>query len=536
MADDADPGRAVLQRHQHVAVWGDSTCATGTEVEVQLDSFVVAHAHVDHHGSWQTKLPPQGASFKRTLSLRVRGNRTMDVGVAFGEVILCAGQSNMGIALYDTKHHTSAENGKAEAEHVRQAGRYDDKIFLLGTFDSEIAVELTPLRWKGLNNLEPFSALCWHTGKELYGQLKRRVPIGLLLATRGGTPYERWLPPTWVNEDTTRACGIDRPACSDKDPNIEDSDSDLYELYIKPMAPYTLGSFFWDGGEADVACHNPDAKTHINRVPCLQSGLINSYRSAEYGFDSDFVFLSVQLPGYTSAGERDWDYSLYHPGIFRMRLLQDAPLNALPHAETMPTYDLGCDAGIITKICPRGTVHNLNKRPIGLRAGAQLARLLKRDEHGTRSYPRVVAATFKHTHHADASHNATYAVHISFEGGNPPLSFKPTQNCHRCCGENATGEFDVIIGPSLGGDVPEIELYGVLNDLHPKLAAINATRLPKVSGQNIQFDVKVPNGSVPLYVRYTANQLFPQCALVDKDRQPAYPFQLLLQGHSSRLR
>ena len=50
-------------------------------------------------------------------------------------------------------------------------------------------------------------------------------------------------------------------------------------------------------------------------------------------------------------------------------------------------------------------------------------------------------------------------------------------------------------------------------------------------GHTVKFEVTLPEGllapaTTTVLVRYTATQPFPQCAVSDGDKLPAYPFQL----------
>eukprot|EP00966_Prymnesium_polylepis_P299459 6920204-Prymnesium_polylepis.1 len=105
--------------------------------------------------------------------------------------------------------------------------------------------------------------------------------------------------------------------------------------------------------------------------------LVRSWRAA---FDSQFGFVTIQLPGYLG------DCGTYEQcmaEVFPMRLQQQAGLLGLDSDTAMatatPTYDLGCpfSAGK-TDICPFGPVHNVFKRPIGARVALQILTGIKR--------------------------------------------------------------------------------------------------------------------------------------------------------------
>ena len=148
-------GGAVLQRDVNVTVWGTGP-AHGT-LAVQLGgSGTPAAATVGADGTWSTVLPPHRATpvgTRLTLTVTAVPHRpsggagsagvasTDSVAVAFGETLLCSGQSNMGMPVANTLpccqqppatrpptcHCFAADNGTAE---IAAAGRYTGKIQL----------------------------------------------------------------------------------------------------------------------------------------------------------------------------------------------------------------------------------------------------------------------------------------------------------------------------------------------------------------------------------------------------------------------
>eukprot|EP01043_Picozoa_sp_COSAG02_P070706 COSAG02_NODE_12630_length_1517_cov_1.833568_2_plen_176_part_00 len=130
---------AVLQQDTLVAIYGHSE--PGSPIQLSLDGTPVAHGNADPHGRWEVKLPPQPSSWARTLA--VSDGSAMDpvsTVVKVGAVVLCSGQSNMGMpvahwnsccdvppAARDPEHRCTcfaANNGTAESA---AAGKYTGK-------------------------------------------------------------------------------------------------------------------------------------------------------------------------------------------------------------------------------------------------------------------------------------------------------------------------------------------------------------------------------------------------------------------------
>jgi len=331
-----------------------------------------------------------------------------------------------------------------------------------------------------------FSGLCYLTGKKMQETLA--VPIGLIAGSVGGSPIELWLPKGVLGG----ACPADEPVC-DSQGNL--TDSQFYEGLVEPFAPYTLGGVLWDQGERDVHCFAP-ATNKTAQYPCMQRELINTWREA---FKSQFGFVAIQLPGYL--GDCDsvsplQPYSTYYncvPGVFNMRLAQDMGASiGVQNATVVPTYDLSCPFGVVTPECPFGSVHNVNKTIVAIRAAAALLSYLTPASYAF-SPPRISRVT------ADPTGHGFWLVAMEFTNGNS-LSLQHTQYCELCC-RDGVGDFDA----SLDG-----------------ITFVNGTT-PTLSSGKVVFTVGLP--TKPRFVRYTANQGFPQCAVVDlKTQLPALPF------------
>eukprot|EP00664_Eupelagonemidae_sp_cell27_P000380 gene380-6370_t len=127
---------AVLQHGVVTEVWG--TGAEG-EVTLSIDGAAVATASAGAGGSWTAELPAQPAGFKRTLTATDAGGSSTAATVSFGVVVLCSGQSNMGMPVYNPtpkggRIGFQADNGTAEAA---AAGRYSGGIWLMKSNQNE---------------------------------------------------------------------------------------------------------------------------------------------------------------------------------------------------------------------------------------------------------------------------------------------------------------------------------------------------------------------------------------------------------------
>ena len=187
----------VLQRSPlRAQLWGQAAPQGLVVVIVDQSLFEVL---VDATGWWRLELPAQPASVNHTLTIRGDNQSLALTDIAFGDVYLCSGQSNMEMTLGDA--FTANES-------IADAVNYP----LLRLLTVDRAPSLEPLndtnsRW-GTSGWQVssaqyvngstwtyFSAVCFFFGRSLYQALVSTstvVPIGLIDSSYGGTRIEAW--------------------------------------------------------------------------------------------------------------------------------------------------------------------------------------------------------------------------------------------------------------------------------------------------------------------------------------------------------
>jgi sialate O-acetylesterase len=174
---------AVLQRGTSVRLWGWASPGEPVVLTFNHEKFKTA---ADRGGNWQILLPPQKAGGPFEMTFR-GGNELRIRNILFGDVWICAGQSNMVLPMERVREKYPEEITGANYPEIRQ--------FLIPTLtDLQSArQELPSGDWKpaGPENILQFSATAWFFAKTIYE--KYHIPIGLINASVGGTPIEAWI-------------------------------------------------------------------------------------------------------------------------------------------------------------------------------------------------------------------------------------------------------------------------------------------------------------------------------------------------------
>lgn len=169
----------VLQARAPLHVWGNA--ADGENVTVTLRGKQ-AKARAEG-GRWSATLPPlePGGPFEMTIA----GKNTIVIhDVLVGEVWLCSGQSNMEFPL------SSAADAKADIDAPADPLL---RMFSVGRqLAAAPAADVAAGRWEQATPEARghFSAVGYYFGRAL--RAARKVPVGLIHSSWGGTPAEAW--------------------------------------------------------------------------------------------------------------------------------------------------------------------------------------------------------------------------------------------------------------------------------------------------------------------------------------------------------
>lgn len=179
---------AVLQQGMDIPVWGWAD--TGEAVNVTIGGSTASTVARD--GKWLVRLRPIQETGPHTLT--IAGKNTVVVqDVIIGEVWVCGGQSNMERQLGPRDGQKPIVDWEKEAA----AATYPQiRHFLVAQ-----ARALTPQasvegRWVVCSpeTVKDFSAVGYFFARQLHRA--RKVPVGLIHSSWGGTPAEAWMSPT----------------------------------------------------------------------------------------------------------------------------------------------------------------------------------------------------------------------------------------------------------------------------------------------------------------------------------------------------
>eukprot|EP00043_Microstomoeca_roanoka_P000473 m.27831 g.27831 ORF g.27831 m.27831 type:complete len:504 (+) comp10338_c0_seq2:59-1570(+) len=343
----------VLQRSPYNArVWGFGTAGEKVTVTVVGETPVTNTTTSD--GMWEVNLPPHSEGSGFTLKISSSTGQTITLtNIAFGDVFLCSGQSNMQFSVND------AFNASAE---IADSINYPN----LRLFTVALIQSLTPLdncssasnyTW-GVSSpaaFQPvggaafswFSATCYFFGRDVYRALGGKVPIGLIASDWGGQPVEAFSSPDALADNTCGGTVKPSEARTHKPQQftVAVPPTSLWFGMIYPLIKMRFAGAVWYQGEANAG----DPHSYACRFPAM----ISDWRSK---MQLSLPFFFVQLAAYSS------DYSL----------IRQAQMAALQLENV--GYAIAIDLGDPTS--PEGNIHPRRKQEVGRRLSLSALHLM----------------------------------------------------------------------------------------------------------------------------------------------------------------
>lgn len=353
--------------------WADA----GEKVTVTIHSQTVSTT-TDSNGRWRVDLAPMkpGGPYE----LLVSGTNSITVkNVVVGEIWLCSGQSQM---------EQSMRFAPNRGVDIPAANDELFRIFLVDYAKANTIQDDVPGHWAQVTphsimqgGWHGFSMIGYYFGQEL--RRKLNVPVGMIEATKGGTPIEVWMDwdllqsmpeargflDMWAtkmkqynprrNEERYQAAltawrkklqeaetaGTKPPVKPNPPtpPNMMDwYPSTRYNAMVAPLAPYAFRGVLWYQGYSSR--YIPD------QYRALFPAMIRSWRQ-RFGH-GDLPFYFVQHANFATRGAKPGDRP-------RLAEIRDSQLTGLgePNTAVIVTLDLGDSGGL----------HYHNKQPVAHR-------------------------------------------------------------------------------------------------------------------------------------------------------------------------
>ena len=327
----------VVQQQADVCFWGWTTPNTNVTVAPSWQEKRVT-VKSDSQGRWRVVLRTPKASFHPLSITFSDGQPTTINNMLAGEVWVCAGQSNMempvrGFNECPVEGYQDAVWASANMRGVRYV-RIPPRM-------SSVPLEDTPCQWVDMSpkTVSDCSAVGFFFAQRLAQALQ--MPVGLVLANKGGTMVESWLNAENLRKHTDEP--TDSAQLSRKYPREWLRPLLWGNGTFHPIVNYGVRGVLYYQGCANVD-HNPN--TYGERLKLLA-------RQWRKHFSDNMLMLIVEIAPHRYEGEMGTSAAFIREQQYKASL-------EIPHCAMISTNDLVYPYEV-------RQIHPTQKRPIGER-------------------------------------------------------------------------------------------------------------------------------------------------------------------------
>lgn len=360
----------LLQAQKPVQIWG-SVSTDSNLVAVQIYKGMELSSQwylpVDKDGYFQGYIGQQEYTKACTLRIITQEGKYIEYNnVAFGELFLGGGQSNMGWQMSQCFN----KDGSLLYQNIINASKNDDiHIFKHPAYASDKADDAIGGEWTTATpgSVTSMSAAAYFFVREMYDLYQ--VPVGIITACMGGIGMNQWMPEEQVQEMIK--AGYMPSDASITDPTKKHSA--YYNGTVYPLHRMTVRGVLWYQGEGD----------HVNYAERF-CAMITGWRK---DFDnSEMKFVTIGMPRMTSGAEQYAKCRDEHKRACTMidGLTYSSSVDTgLPLSEKFPGDNLNSDG-----------IHPYQKEPVGKRSADAFAKAFFAAQ-GTLTSPTVKEITIQ---------------------------------------------------------------------------------------------------------------------------------------------
>lgn len=237
----------VLQHSTTVNIWGWAKPKAKVTVACDWVEGKPIKVKADAEGFWILPVQTLAAGYTPHAITIKSGKEVRELtNILFGEVWLCAGQSNMEWPV----RKTPDMKGDLEGELNPNIRIYNTGRAYTATPQNDVPVQKRHVtKWSVCNarDLKNFSAIGYGFGKELQEALN--VPIGLIDVAYGGTQIQGWLSAETIQSNPH----IVKILQKNRHRTWKGKESQLYNANIYPIRHATIAGVIWYQGCTHIA-------------------------------------------------------------------------------------------------------------------------------------------------------------------------------------------------------------------------------------------------------------------------------------------
>lgn len=277
----------VLQQKLPVRIWGTGINNKATVTVTVGDRSSIG---IIKDGKWEVILDPFDGGYTEYTMIITSNDSTKEISInniLFGEVWLCAGQSNMNVALSGVTGGASEINKASNTSLRMYRCSMPEGLLEADNPENKYNSEWLSFDKSLVSNekLNMFSAAAFFYAK--YIQENINMPVGVIVMSCGNTLNE-----SFISKESLSANNEIKSFANINSGLLNHRSSLFYDSMSQQIIPYTIKGVLWYQGESNGV----NSAESFNKYQTLLQTLINSWRTTWVNQDMPFVI--VQLPKY----------------------------------------------------------------------------------------------------------------------------------------------------------------------------------------------------------------------------------------------
>ena len=260
----------VMQQQTRANLWGTATPNAPVKITTSWDKQTYKTI-ADAKGAWKLALSTPSAGGPYTITFD-DGKLTEIRDILMGELWLCSGQSNMEMPMKGFKNQPvensntdvmNSRNPQLRLFTVKRSSSFTPKTDVVGTWQEAVPA-----------TVREFSATAYYFGRMIQQQLN--IPVGLIVASWGGSACEAWMHPDWLK--AFPEAKIPQSEADIKSKNR--TPTVLYNGMLHPLIGLAMRGVIWYQGEDNYN----RASTYADMFSALIRGWREEWQQGEFPF------------------------------------------------------------------------------------------------------------------------------------------------------------------------------------------------------------------------------------------------------------
>lgn len=269
----------VLQAKRPIRIFGEGTGVCSISFEGKTKTIV------SNSDKWLIEFEEMEYGGPYNMEIIINDKKTVIKNIMIGEVILCAGQSNIAFTVEEDQDQTDIKSNHLIRTFVSSR---PEKSVGLKTENGWVEAELA--------NIPFWSAIGYFVASKLSNS---GISVGIIGCYQGASVIQSWLPDESISKKEFFIPKEELKGNHINEFSVFNKPGFLYNCTVKPILPFSVGNVIWYQGESNAASL-ADSTMYEKMLKELICVWRNNFKYLE------LPFIIVQIHDYDDRNDECW--------------------------------------------------------------------------------------------------------------------------------------------------------------------------------------------------------------------------------------